>query len=71
MSISVKFMLAPFINIHTHKANNQSLALVNLGWNGVEQTNSCASAGCHPWDIEKYALLDVLQNLEFLNIILI
>jgi TatD DNase family protein len=34
----------------------------------VCQTSSCASAGCHPWDIDNHSVALVIQNLEYLII---
>lgn len=57
-------MATPFVNIHTHKASNTGIELVNCNIIDSRPTGGFASAGLHPWDIGKCNPLQVLDTLD-------
>jgi TatD DNase family protein len=53
-----------YINIHTHKACEEGICVLNISSTGNLPPGKFLSFGIHPWDIDK---IDIVDQLEKLN----
>lgn len=62
---------APYINIHTHKANAHGsvVSVLNLmvGEPGMEKLSNFYSLGIHPWQLQSAdnaSIIDLIHNIK-------
>ncbi len=59
-------MAAPFVNIHTHSATGTGIELVNIDNLDSAPSATFASAGLHPWNVDKCDHQQALAAIETL-----
>jgi TatD DNase family protein len=56
-------IMIDYINIHTHKACEEGICLLNISSAGDLPSEKFLSFGIHPWDIDKIDIVDHLEKL--------